>query len=41
MSQTFAPSFTAAKLYRKTSAKGGTYYVGRTRLPRTATKFGR
>jgi hypothetical protein len=29
MSQQFAPSFAAAKLYRKTSAKGGTYYVGR------------
>jgi hypothetical protein len=26
---TYAPSFTAAKLYRKTSAKGSTYYVGR------------
>jgi hypothetical protein len=29
MSQPFAPSFTAAKLYRKTSAKGGTYFTGR------------
>ena len=29
MSQPFAPSFAAAKLYRKTSAKGGTYYTGR------------
>jgi hypothetical protein len=29
MSQQFAPSFAAAKLYRKISAKGGTYYVGR------------
>jgi hypothetical protein len=29
MSQQFAPSFTAAKLYRKTSAKGGTYFTGR------------
>jgi hypothetical protein len=27
--QSYAPSFAAAKLYRKTSAKGSTYYVGR------------
>lgn len=25
----YGPSFTAAKLYRKTSAKGQTYFVGR------------
>ena len=26
---THAPSFTAARLYKKTSAKGGTYFTGR------------